>query len=299
MKRFFEKLFIVLFLFGLYSCEPDDFVYYNDVESSDGSDDKRIKLRLIDETDTTIVFEANGSKFCMVKVEGGNFMMGAQSSDETGANYDPQAKDEGPVHEVTLSSFCIGQTEVTEGLWAAVMEGEKANSQSKMPKSDLTIADVDVFVNKLNFALLIDSNDVAVSEKFSFSLPSEAQWEYAARGGNKSRGYVFSGSASASDVAWCEEDGASAHEVGLRDANELGIYDMSGNLSEWCADKCDSVNCYLSMDKVDPIYPFGNYFVVRSGSFSSASVACRVSARSYSVSSCYDNIGLRLVATKQ
>ena len=170
----------------------------------------------------------NGVAFTMVPVDGGTFMMGA--TDEQGEG----DSDEYPVHQVTLSDFTIGQTEVTQELWLAVMGSNPsffvhANGYTdnlRRPVEMVSWDQCQVFIENLNRMTGLH-----------FRLPTEAEWEFAARGGNKSRGYLYAGSNTADDVAWY--DGNSnyyTHTVGFKAPNELGLYDMSGNVDEWCQD---------------------------------------------------------------
>ena len=165
-------------------------------------------------------FTANGVKFAMVYVEGGTFQMG----NETGLD------SEKPVHEVKLNSFQIGQIEVTQELWEAVMGTNPCKFKgNKRPVEQVNWYDCQEFITKLN----------ELTGKH-FRLPTEAEWEFAARGGTKSKGYKYSGSDDAEDVAWCESNsGSTTHEVATKAPNELGIYDMSGNVEEWCQDRYD------------------------------------------------------------
>ena len=154
----------------------------------------------------------------MVYVEGGTFMMGK------GADSDSEK----PYHEVTLSSFSIGKTEVTIELWEAVMEspapsGLYTGTDALCPVSCVSWDECQKFIAKLN----------ELTGK-KFRLPTEAEWEFAARGGNKSKGYKYSGSNKITDVA--RDDTDTPYKVATKRPNELGLYDMSGNVSEWCQD---------------------------------------------------------------
>lgn len=168
----------------------------------------------------------NGVCIDMVRVEAGTFMMGATPEMKNpGAN-------EKPVHQVTLTNdYYIGKYEVTQALWKVVMENNPSNLKGDdLPVEGISWDDSQEFINKLN----------NITDK-KFRLPTEAEWEYAARGGNKSRGYQYSGSNNLSDVAWyTDNSGIEIHPVGSKQANELGIYDMSGNVLEWCQDRYGS-----------------------------------------------------------
>ena len=219
---------------------------------------------------TNQTFNVNGVSFTMIAVEGGTFQMGAQSSSSSGDNYDSDAySDESPVHDVTLSSYYIGETEVTQELWEAVM-GSNPSYHSGYPQRPVEYVswnDCQEFITKLNN--LTGKN---------FRLPTEAEWEYAARGGNKSQGYKYSGSNTIDNVAWYDgNSGSKTHDVKTKQANELGIYDMSGNVWEWCQDWYGS---YSSGSQTDPTGPAsGSSRVCRGGSWFSYAEICRVSDR--------------------
>ena len=212
----------------------------------------------------------NGVSFTMIAVEGGTFKMGAQSTDSSGDNYDSDAYSyESPVHNVTLSSYYIGETEVTQELWEAVMGSNPSyySGYPQRPVEQISWNDCQEFITKLN--QLTGKN---------FRLPTEAEWEYAARGGNKSKGYKYSGSNSIGDVAWYINNNSSqTHVVKTKQANELGIYDMSGNVWEWCQDRYGS---YSSSSQTNPTGPSsGSTRVFRGGSWYGSAKYCRVSYR--------------------
>ena len=220
---------------------------------------------------TNQTFNVNGVSFTMIAVEGGIFKMGAQSSSSSGDNYDSDASSsESPVHSVTLSSYYIGETEVTQELWEAVMGSNPSyySGYPQRPVESVSWNDCQEFITKLN--QLTGRN---------FRLPTEAEWEYAARGGNKSKGYKYSGSNTIDDVAWYTSNSSSrTHDVKTKQVNELGIYDMSGNVWEWCQDWYGD---YSSGSQTNPTGPSsGSYRVLRGGGWNDYAKGCRVSDRS-------------------
>lgn len=224
--------------------------------------------------------ELNGVEFNMVKVEGGTFHMGATEEHGSDAYFD-----ETPVHSVTLSDYYIGQTEVTQELWQAVMGSnpswDKGNNQR--PVESVSWEDCQEFIKKLN----------RLTGK-SFRLPTEAEWEFAARGGRKSRGYKYSGSNTVDNVAWYwDNSGGETHAVATKQANELGLYDMSGNVWEWCSDWYGD---YQSSAQTNPKGPSeGDLRVSRGCSWCCSARFARVSSRlDLAPSSKYGYFGLRL-----
>src|SRR5574344_679325 len=226
-------------------------------------------------------FTVRGVPFEMVRVQGGTFTMGC-TSEQGGDCYDDNEK---PAHRVTLSDYYIGETEVTQALWQAVMGSNPSYFKgSALPVETVSWDDCQTFITKLN----------QLTGK-TFRLPTEAEWEYAARGGNQSKGYKYSGSNTIDDVAWYyDNSGSKTHTVGTKQANELGIYDMSGNVWEWCSDWYDS---YGSSSQTNPTgAASGSYGVLRGGSWNYNARFCRVSLRSgYYPDYGNDGRGLRLV----
>ena len=225
----------------------------------------------------------DGISIDMVRVEAGTFTMGA-----TAEMKDPYI-DEKPTHQVTLTNdYYIGKNEVTQALWQAVMGNNPSWFKGdNLPVEQVSWDDCQDFLSKLNL----------ITGK-TFRLPTEAEWEYAARGGNKSRGYQYSGSNNISDVAWyTANSGRKTHAVGTKQPNELGIYDMSGNVWEWCQ---DWKGFYSSFSQVNPTgADSGSDRVYRGGSWSYFASLCRSSCRnSYSPDGRYSSLGLRLVLSE-
>ena len=217
-------------------------------------------------------YNVNGVEFNMVKVEGGTFTMGA-----TAEQSDNASDREFPAHEVTLSDYSIGQTPVTQELWQAVMGSNPSNfvenngygDNLQRPVDNVSWNDCQEFIRKLN--TLIGK---------SFRLPTEAEWEYAARGGNKSMGYKYAGGDDINSVAWYIFTSDNIPQtVATKLPNELGLYDMSGNIWEWCNDWYGS---YTSSPQTDPTGPTsGSNCVLRGGHFNDYAWYCRVSFRYY------------------
>ena len=226
-------------------------------------------------------FTVGNASFVMKPVEGGTFQMGG-TSEQGSDSWD----NEKPVHDVTLGSYYMGETEVTQELWKAVMENNNPSyfKGDDLPVETVSWDDCQKFIKKLN----------ELTGK-KFRLPTEAEWEYAARGGNKSKGYKYSGSNTPGSVAWYgDNSGSKTHPVKTKAANELGLYDMSGNVWEWCSDWYGD---YSSDAQTNPKgASSGSYRVLRGGGWFSIAGYCRVSSRNrYDPSSRYNGLGLRLV----
>ena len=227
------------------------------------------ELTFTTESEASKTFNVNSAVMTMVYVEGGTFQMGGS---------DKNAKEwEKPVHNVTLDDYYIGMCEVTNELWRAVMEDGLPSGIDEpewyyynlgyYPQNMVSYGECLDFISKLN--------ELTGHE---FSLPTEAQWEYAARGGNKSKGYLYSGSNDPSEVGWCyENDANEPNIVCTMKPNELGLYDMTGNVMEWCA---DYYGPYTEEAQVNPTGPAsGEHRVMRGGSVINFYDESRVSHR--------------------
>lgn len=226
-------------------------------------------------------FTVNGVTFTMIKVEGGTFWMGGTRDQmiSSEGTFDPRL--EKPIHSVTLSDYYIGMIEVTQRLWKAVFPGNPSTFiGDDKPVESVSWEDVQEFLRELNS--LTGQN---------FRLPTEAEWEYAARGGKKSLGYMFSGSNKLDEVGWYNGNTPFSQTLWERiyptqisvdkKANELGIYGMSGNVSEWCQDWQAK---YPNSPQTNPAVLTQGYFnerVIRGGNTRSYHDDCRICVREY------------------
>jgi len=224
-----------------------------------------------------ILVTCGGGSYAMVSVPGGSFQMGS----------DDGPKNEQPAHTVTLSAFYMGRTEVTQALYQSVMGHNPSyfKGDANRPVEQVTWYDAVEFCNKLSKREGLQQvytisgrtpakgnpiTDAAVTADWSkngYRLPTEAEWEYAARGGNGSPGnYTYAGSDDADDVAWYSDNSDETHHIaGTKDPNGLGLYDMSGNVWEWCWDWNGS---YSSEAQTDPTgMPSGAFRILRGGSW--------------------------------
>ena len=230
-------------------------------------------------TSSTVSLSAELNKLInnMVYVSGGTFIMGGdESSDQT------------PTHSVTLSSYYICKYEVTQALWRAVMGSNPSKFKGdNLPVEQVSWNDCQTFINRLN----------SYTGR-NFRLPTEAEWEFAARGGNYSRRYKYSGSNYIGDVAWyADNSGNRTHPVGTKQANELGLYDMSGNVWEWCSDWYGSYSSYSQSNPTGATSGFGR--VERGGNWCGLARYCCSSHRSYyAPGNSFDDLGLRLVLSQ-
>ncbi len=232
-------------------------------------------LALIEQKDefSTKIFAVDSINFKMIAVACGTFQMGA-TPEQTNAY-----KDELPVHSVTLGNYYIGETEVTQGLWQAVMGNNPSyfSGNSSFPVETVSYNDCLQFIDRLNNLLAAE-----LPEGYCFCLPTEAQWEFAARGGSSSAAFQYSGSNSVGGVAWYDANSnGTPSGVMQKMSNALGIYDMSGNVYEWCRDWYGKEYYYVS-PSLNPQGPSeGTHRVIRGGSWDLEAKHCRVSLRNY------------------
>jgi formylglycine-generating enzyme required for sulfatase activity len=215
----------------------------------------------------------------MVFVQGGTFQMGSENGES----------DEKPTHSVTLYDFYISKTEVTQVQWRNIMGNNPSYFKNcdKCPVEQVSWDDIQEFINKIN---------IKTGKKYR--LPTEAEWEYSARGGNKSKGFIFSGSNILGEVAWFNNNSDSRpHPVAEKLPNELGIYDMSGNVNEWCA---DFYGDYSSSAQINPKGPLNEpAHIYRGGSWNYEARKCRSVYRDLYFPSIHNsNLGFRLAYSK-
>ena len=207
-----------------------------------------------------------GIAFTMIYVQGGAFLMGSDDGEP----------DEKPMHDVEVSDFYMGESPVVQALWQAVMGNNPSSNQGDtLPVERVSWDECQEFCKKLN--ALCRSQ---LPEGYDFALPMEAEWEYAARGGNMSNKYKFSGSNHIDDVAWFRDNsGRETHPVKQKNANELGLYDMSGNVWEWCEDRYTSYLISMSPNHRGPYSDSDR--VLRGGGWGVSASGCRVAKRNF------------------
>ena len=272
------------FAFGIIQ-EKDEITYSNisflSIKSNDEDLISNIEFalkHLANFCNSTEGIEKKSQEFLntMVFIEGGTFTMGSDDVYEK------------PAHKVTVSSFYIGKYEITQAQWQSVMSNNPSSKDcSSCPVEMVSWDDINIFLQKIN-----------LKTGKNFRLPTEAEWEYAARGGNKSRGFTYSGSNDQQEAGWSYlNSGSQIQAVGLKKANELGLYDMSGNVFEWCKDwKSD----YSNSPSTNPQGPSsGTYRVMRGGSWRGSASNCRVSYRNArSPADREDILGFRVVVSE-
>ena len=272
----------VLILVGVNSGNADKADQAESVSSSSAASNASSSDNKSSAFANVLPITVNAITFNMIKVDGGTFTMGATSEQKD------SDKDEKPKHQVTLSSYYIGETEVTQALWTAVMGNNPSEfNGDNLPVDNVSWEDCQTFIGKLN--------DLTGK---SSRLPTEAEWEYAARGGNRSNHTQYSGGSMIDDVAWYRgNSGNKTHSVKTKKPNELGLYDMSGNVYEWCQDWYGS---YGSNAQTNPTGPdSGSRRVVRGSSWGGSDRFCRTSSRhDISPGNHYFHLGLRLALSE-
>ena len=267
-KKYFWSLLNLMMVVAIISCG---------ISCSD--DDEGANNPGADDEGKEKVYTVNGVSFKMIAVKGGTFTMGATSE-----QYDAD-EEEFPTHSVTLSDFYMGETEVTQELWRAVMGANPSHFIGNMqrPVEMVSWDDCQTFISRLN---------QLTGE--AFRLPTEAEWEFAARGGNSSEGYIYSGSNSIDKVAWYASNASyTTHSVKIKSPNELGLYDMTGNVWEWCS---DWYGPYSSEAQTNPTGPAsGTERILRGASWCFTEEFCRISCRNGNLPDCgLNGYGLRL-----
>ncbi len=231
----------------------------------------------------------------LVSVQGGTFKMGSAYGED----------DEEPVHTVTLDRFYLGKYEVSQSEWMSVMESNPSHWRGEnLPVESVSWFDALEFCNRLSLREGLEPCYGNIGYQTSFNpsangyrLPTEAEWEFAARGGNQSQGFHYAGSNYSDEVAWHNgNNNMQTHERGRKKPNELGLYDLSGNVWEWCSD------WYGPYDWQDQTNPRGAYDgkekVFRGGSWNFAESYCSVSNRGFNTpDNRYHNKGFRLART--
>ena len=222
-----------------------------------------------------------------VFVEGGTFWMGATSEQGSDSIYN-----EKPVHQVTVGSFYIGKYAVTQAQWKSVMGDNRSYFKGDdLPVETVNWYEVQEFISKLN-----------EQTGKNYRLPTESEWEFAARGGNKSRGYKYSGSNNPYDVTWnAGNSDGKTHPVGTKSPNELGLYDMSGNVWEWCNDWYDNYDNYKNDSQIDLMRPLSESDrMFRGGSWYVEARGLRVSARGHGwPGNASSDLGFRLACSSK
>ena len=279
MKKLFQAIFLSSMV-AFAACSDDDEPKKTTPSDQTTPSEPVVPSNSMDNGPKTRTFDLDGVKFNMIKVEGGTFLMGAQSTDSLASNYDPLARDnESPVHSVTLSTYYIAEYETTCDIVRKAGITSGMGSESNKPIRNIYRKDVLRFVDSLN-AIMHKNGQLAEYE--NFSLPTEAQWEYAARGGKYSHNYIYAGSNNFKEVAYCKENsnGYSFAKVGSYTPNELGLYDMSGNCFEMCLDELGD---YSKESQVNPQGPAvvtdNTKWILRSGSFYEPAANARVTSR--------------------
>ena len=259
-------------------------IEYNDDTATLSIDRSKVSKIAFYEPEAVTVGDVS---FNMVKVKAGTFTMGA-----TAEQYNPESYEK-PAHQVTLTKdYYMGETEVTQALWKAVMGNDNNPSGIKGDQLPVEMVSYNAITGENGFLAKLNT-----ATGKTFRLPTEAEWEFAARGGNQSKKTQYSGSADIDEVAWYKNNSDNTtHKVATKKANELGLYDMSGNVAEWCSDRYGD---YSSEAQTDPTGPTeGYHYVFRDGSFATTARTCRTAHRDgEGPTSAGGGIGFRLACT--
>lgn len=221
----------------------------------------------------------------MVYVHGGTFMMGSNDYSIDGSS------DERPVHEVTVSDFYIGRYEVTQHEWKTIMGRNPSYFKGEnRPVDYISWGDVNDFIKRLRSLTGLN-----------FRFPTEAEWEFAAKGGNRSKGYIYSGSNNPDEVAWFgSNSNEHTHNVGTKKANELGLYDMSGNVHEICLDWYGNYSRQAQVNPLGPDDSSSYSIVIRGGGWAYGANYIRSASRDFEViTGKRGDLGFRLVMVKR
>ncbi|MBR4564882.1 MAG: formylglycine-generating enzyme family protein [Paludibacteraceae bacterium] len=239
------------------------------------------KRQLVPDSLQTLTYEVNGVPIRMQRVEGGSFVMGA-----TPDQHDPDTYTDKPAHLVFLSPYYMATTEVTNRLWRAVMSEKEMLELSGYPEHPVSFVS---WHEAQRFVRRLDS-----ITGMPFRLPTEAEWEYAARGGAQSKHYRFAGGDVSDSIGWLYSvAGNWTHPVARKQPNELGLYDMTGNVAEWCQDLYGPYQLTTAPDPCGA--DTGSFRIVRGGSYDEAKANCHLSVRRwYEPETSVGYIGLRV-----
>lgn len=277
-------LLFVVIMFILAIKESSNTSQYLSFPVSVPNDSDIVKIR---------TFDINGLKLDLAKIEGGIYSIGFHP--ETSAS-DVSIINDAGLHDVKLSSFYISTTEITQEMWKAIMNSNPSETKGmRLPVTNVTWDECKIFLERLNKRTGV-----------YFRLPTEAEWECAARGGHLSRGFHFPGSNELDSVAWYRGNTNTKHggklkphKVALKKPNELGLYDMAGNVREWCYDWYAST-FYDQEGQTNPHGPnLSDFRVIRGGGYRSDSTGCLMHRRDYEFPEIsHDDIGFRLALSE-
>lgn len=287
--KYLVILFSALFFIFFAQCRKDldllegyvDIVFEGELDTSNNTEEPPVDTTETPPVDTVIPMLVMAFVDDMVSLDGGTFVMGCKL--EQG---DDCFENEYPAHNVTLSDYKISKYQVTQAQWKAVMGANPShfNNCDSCPVDNVSWNQVKLFISTLN--------NLSIKK---FRLPTEAEWEYATKGGSRASPTRYAGSDNVNEVAWYGDNSDNkTHPVGQLNSNELGLYDMNGNVWEWCEDRMGN---YTSSDKTNPTgSQTGTFRIVRGGSFMNSAVNCRVTNRRFiPPGNSLSSLGFRLV----